>query len=62
VCYWSVTEIAILYFLQPREIRVIITRAQIAPAGRRPHAGRGRAPLVFPAEALVDALSLHAVA
>lgn len=61
-CYWSVAEISILYFIPPREIRVIIAEARIAPAGRRPNAGRGRAPLVFPAELLVDAFSVRAVA
>jgi hypothetical protein len=56
--FWSCAECAVLWApLTERQIREIVWRAEIPPAGRRPHGGRGRAPLVFEADLLIDLLS-----
>lgn len=46
-----------LFFMEPRQVRLVIAMARMEPAGRRPHAGRGRAPLVFDADILTDILA-----
>ena len=50
-------DFAILYFMEPRQVRVLIARAKVQPAGRRPHSSRGRAPLVYSAGDLIDLLA-----
>lgn len=56
--YWSYFEITVLFpHYTERQVREKLAEAGLRPAGKRPPKGRGRSPVVFDADAVVDILA-----